>query len=41
MAIFITRRHLSRRAVLRGAGAAFALPFLDSMVPALSETPNP
>jgi hypothetical protein len=41
MANFITRRHLSRRAVLRGAGAALALPLLDSMVPALSATPRP
>jgi len=41
MASFITRRHLSRRAVLRGAGAALALPLLDSMVPALSATPKP
>jgi hypothetical protein len=31
---FLTRRHLSRRAVLRGAGATIALPFLSSMVPA-------
>jgi len=30
----ITRRHLSRRAVLRGMGAAVALPFLDAMLPA-------
>ena len=41
MAHFITRRHLSRRAVLRGAGAALALPLLDSMMPALSATPKP
>jgi hypothetical protein len=41
MASFIARLHLSRRAVLRGAGAAIALPFLDSMVPALSATPKP
>ena len=41
MASFITRRHLSRRAVLRGAGASIALPLLDSMVPALSATPQP
>jgi hypothetical protein len=27
---------MSRRAVLRGAGASLALPFLDSMVPAFS-----
>ena len=32
--MFITKKHVSRRAVLRGAGAALALPFLDSMVPA-------
>ncbi|MFM1886190.1 MAG: hypothetical protein RL026_1347 [Pseudomonadota bacterium] len=32
--MFITRKHLSRRAVLRGAGCAVALPFLDAMVPA-------
>ena len=30
---FITRKHLSRRAVLKGMGATVALPFLDSMVP--------
>ncbi len=29
-----TRKHLSRRTVLRGAGTAVALPLLDSMVPA-------
>jgi hypothetical protein len=28
--------HLSRRTVLRGVGAALALPFLDAMVPALT-----
>ena len=32
--MFITKKHLSRRALLRGAGAAIALPLLDSMVPA-------
>jgi hypothetical protein len=31
---FLTRRHLSRRAVLKGAGATIALPLLDAMVPA-------
>ena len=34
--MFITRKHLSRRAMLRGAGAAVALPLLDAMVPALT-----
>ena len=32
--MFITKKALSRRAVLRGAGAALALPLLDAMVPA-------
>ncbi len=32
--MFITRKHLSRREVLRGMGATVALPFLDAMVPA-------
>jgi hypothetical protein len=30
----ISNRHVSRRAVLRGIGAAVALPFLDAMLPA-------
>jgi hypothetical protein len=30
----ISSRHMSRRTVLRGLGAAVALPFLDAMVPA-------
>ncbi len=39
---FLTRRAVSRRRILRGAGAAVALPFLDAMVPsftALAQTP--
>lgn len=32
--MFLAKRFLSRRAMLRGGGAAIALPFLDSMVPA-------
>jgi hypothetical protein len=32
--MFITRRHLSRRTVLKGLGATVALPFLDAMTPA-------
>jgi hypothetical protein len=32
--MFITKKHLSRRTVLKGAGVALALPFLDAMVPA-------
>ena len=34
--MFITKRNISRRAVLRGVGATVALPFLDAMVPALT-----
>ena len=32
--MFITKKHLNRRTVLRGAGAAIALPLLDAMIPA-------
>jgi hypothetical protein len=32
--MFITKKHIPRRMVLRGAGAALALPFLEAMVPA-------
>lgn len=32
--MFITKKHLSRRTVLQGAGAAIALPMLDAMNPA-------
>jgi hypothetical protein len=32
----ITRKHLSRRTLLRGAGAAIGLPLLDSMIPAMA-----
>jgi hypothetical protein len=32
--MYITKKHLSRRAVLRGMGVTVALPLLDSMVPA-------
>jgi hypothetical protein len=32
--MFITRKHLSRRTVLRGLGVTIALPLLDAMVPA-------
>jgi hypothetical protein len=33
--MIITRKHLSRRAFLRGTGAVIGLPLLDAMVPAL------
>ncbi|MEO5923021.1 MAG: DUF1552 domain-containing protein [Bryobacteraceae bacterium] len=32
--MFITKKHISRRMVLRGAGVALSLPLLDSMIPA-------
>src|SRR5687768_16013662 len=31
---YLTKKHLSRRTVLRGAGVALALPLLESMIPA-------
>ena len=34
--MYLTKKHLPRRTFLRGAGVTLALPFLDSMVPALS-----
>lgn len=34
--MFITKKGLSRRTVLRGVGATLALPLLDAMVPALT-----
>jgi hypothetical protein len=33
--MLITRKHISRRTLLRGMGVSLALPLLDSMVPAL------
>ena len=37
--MFITKKHLSRRAFLQGSGTMLALPLLESMVPA--QTPKP
>jgi hypothetical protein len=34
--MFITKKHIPRRTFLRGAGVTLALPFLESMVPALT-----
>jgi hypothetical protein len=34
--MFVTKKHLPRRALLRGMGAALALPLLDAMAPALT-----
>jgi hypothetical protein len=36
--MFITKKHVSRRAVLRGMGVAMGLPFLEAMSPALVAT---
>ena len=32
--MFLSRKHLSRRTLLKGAGATIALPLLDAMIPA-------
>src|SRR5689334_11182892 len=32
--MFLTKKHIPRRAFLRGAGVTLALPLLDSMLPA-------
>lgn len=32
--MYLTKKHLSRRTVLRGAGVSLALPLLDAMIPA-------
>ena len=36
--MIVTRKHLSRRTLLRGLGTAVALPMLDAMVPAFGAT---
>jgi uncharacterized protein DUF1552 len=38
--VIISKMHISRRVVLRGFGAALALPVLDAMVPALTAAAN-
>jgi hypothetical protein len=35
--MFVTKKHLDRRTVLRSMGAALALPFLDAMAPAFAQ----
>ena len=32
--MFLTKKHLSRRTVLKGIGASLGLPLLDAMIPA-------
>jgi len=36
--MILTRRHLTRRTILRGLGAAISLPLLDAMTPAFAAT---
>lgn len=38
--MFLTKKHLSRRTLLRGAGASLALPLLDAMLPATTALAN-
>ena len=38
--MFITKKHLSRRAVLRGLGVSVSLPLLEAMVPAATALAN-
>jgi hypothetical protein len=38
--MFLTRKHLSRRTLLKGAGASIALPLLDAMIPAYGVCAN-
>src|SRR3954466_16338809 len=39
--MFITKKHISRRAMLKGAGVSLALPLLDAMVPAATSLAQP
>ena len=39
--MFISKKHFSRRTMLRGMGAAVALPLLDSMLPAQTPLAKP
>ncbi|MCG8413484.1 MAG: DUF1552 domain-containing protein [Pseudomonadales bacterium] len=38
---FVTKKSLSRRTLLKGAGTALALPLLDAMTPAFAQAPAP
>src|SRR5205823_11002952 len=39
--MFIEKKHISRRTVLRGMGVTVALPFLESMLPAMTPATKP
>jgi hypothetical protein len=34
--MFITKKHITRRTMLQGAGVALGLPLLESMIPAMT-----
>ena len=38
--MFLTKKHLSRRTLLRGMGVAVSLPLLDAMIPAATALAN-
>jgi hypothetical protein len=38
--MFLTKKHLSRRTLLKGAGVSLALPLLDAMIPAATALPQ-
>src|SRR5262245_59600930 len=38
--MIITKRHVSRRTVLKGMGVSLAMPFLDAMTPAATALAN-
>jgi hypothetical protein len=40
MTMFLTRKHLSRRTLLKGAGVSIGLPLLDAMIPAHTAVAN-
>ncbi len=39
--MFVTRKHIPRRAVLKAAGVTIGLPFLEAMTPAFAQTAAP
>lgn len=39
--MFLKRKPLSRRALIKGAGFSLALPFLDAMIPTVTAAPTP
>src|SRR3954452_2033597 len=38
--VYLTKKHLSRRTVLKGAGVSLGLPLLDAMIPAATAVAN-